>query len=118
MSQCYSGKHQLYDEENVFLTYEKATWALSPDEQLKKRGVSSGIAYQEDFDKYLKLLLRGLETRDAHTLRLFREWDAAIFPHTKDTGLGAEAGAAGEVDEDDAEMAEAIAAVEGGERAQ
>lgn len=58
------------------------------DEQLKEGDVSSGLAYQEDLDKYLKLLLFGLQTRDAHTLRVFREWDAAIFSDTKDTGLG------------------------------
>jgi hypothetical protein len=66
-------------------------WALSRDEYLQERGLSTGINWLSDFECYLKYLLQGLQQHKASVLNIFRVWDETFFPNA-DTSLSGKRG--------------------------
>lgn len=69
------------------LTVLQARWAISPDPEFSERGEKTDLDYASDAENLLQLLLQGLQDKKKPILDLFRQWDEAIFPATKDAGL-------------------------------
>jgi hypothetical protein len=43
-------------------------------------GLSTGIHYFDDFEKYLTILETGLRQKETSVLNIFRQWAEKIFP--------------------------------------
>ena len=68
----------------------QARWALSSDVSLQEVGSTTGIRYFKDYEEYLTLLETGLQAKKKTIFKIFREWDAKIFPDTDSSLAGAE----------------------------
>jgi hypothetical protein len=68
----------------------QARWALSSDVSLQEVGSSTGIQYFKDYEEYLTLLETGLQDKKKTIFKIFREWDAKIFPDTDSSLASAE----------------------------
>ena len=53
---------------------------LSADDTLQEVGLSTGIRYFDDFEKYLTILETGLRQKKTSVLNIFRQWTEKIFP--------------------------------------
>ena len=67
----------------------QARWALSSDGSLQEVGSSTGIRYFKDYEEYLTLLETGLQAKKKTIFKIFKEWDAKIFPDTDSSLAGA-----------------------------
>ncbi|KZS89583.1 hypothetical protein SISNIDRAFT_551987 [Sistotremastrum niveocremeum HHB9708] len=56
-----------------------ARWIISVDPTFNPVGPISNIPYQEDFDCYLKYLLKGLAENKNAVINLFKTWDKEVF---------------------------------------
>jgi hypothetical protein len=53
---------------------------LSADDTLQEVGLSTGIHYFDDFEKYLTILEAGLQQKKTSVLNIFKQWAERIFP--------------------------------------
>ena len=53
------------------------------DTQFQPVGSSTNIHYQNDFEFYLKYLLKGLETGDRHVKEIFKIWNGEFYPNAE-----------------------------------
>ena len=53
---------------------------LSADDTLQKVGLSTGIHYFDDFEKYSTILETGLQQKKTSVLNIFKQWAERICP--------------------------------------
>lgn len=53
---------------------------LLADDTLQEVGLSTGIHYFYDFEKYLTILETGLQQKKTSVLNIFKQWAERIFP--------------------------------------
>jgi len=85
----------------IALTAVLAVWALSADNCLRPNGQITAIDYERRFERYLELLLHGLEKKDPAVLNIFKVWNEVLYANKKP--------ARGEGDDDDDELEGALA---------
>ncbi|KAH7106627.1 hypothetical protein BKA62DRAFT_687697 [Auriculariales sp. MPI-PUGE-AT-0066] len=74
-------------------------WALSSDNELSATGAETGIEYSAGMDKYLDILHENLQRKTPSIVRLFRDWDLALYG-TFESVHGGTAAQAAHTDED------------------
>jgi hypothetical protein len=72
----------------MMLKSVQARWALSQDDYLQERGVSTGINWLSKFESYLNYLLQGLHQHKASVLNIFQVWDETFFPNANTSLAG------------------------------
>ena len=68
------------DASTILNPLSQARWALSADDTLQEVGLSTGIRYFDDFEKYSTILEAGLQQKKTSVLNIFKQWAERIFP--------------------------------------
>jgi hypothetical protein len=53
---------------------------LLADDTFQEAGLSTGIHYFNDFEKYSTILKTGLQQKETTILNIFKQWAERIFP--------------------------------------
>ena len=58
----------------------QACWVLLADDTLQEVGLSTGICYFDNFEKYSTILKTGLQQKKTSIFNIFEQWAERIFP--------------------------------------
>ena len=68
------------DASTLLNSLSQAHWVLSADDTLQEVGLSTGIHYFNDFEKYSTILEASLQQKETSILNIFKQWSERIFP--------------------------------------